>query len=79
MGKKDSKKKSADKKARVAEKTARKTSKKEKKSSGKKGPDVDENDMDLDSVLEEYARQVFIPSFRPRRARREREKVLNGE
>ena len=77
MGKKDSKKKSADKKARVAEKTARKTSKKEKRSSNKKGPDVDEDDMDLDSVLEEYARQVSIPILH--KGERKREGILNSE
>ncbi|KAG0641004.1 hypothetical protein HOY80DRAFT_883886 [Tuber brumale] len=60
MGKKDSKKKSADKKARVAEKTARKTSKKEKKSDNKRVTDPDDDDVDLDSVLEEYARQQAL-------------------
>ncbi|CAZ81928.1 unnamed protein product [Tuber melanosporum] len=60
MGKKDSKKKSADKKARVAEKTARKTSKKEKKSGNKRVADVDDDDVDLDSVLEEYTRQQAL-------------------
>ncbi|PWW75890.1 galactose oxidase [Tuber magnatum] len=60
MGKKDSKKKSAEKKARVAEKTARKTSKKEKKSSNKEVADVDDGEVDLDSVLEEYARQQAL-------------------
>ncbi|KAL7269379.1 Kelch repeat-containing protein 3 [Rhizina undulata] len=63
MGKKDKSKKSADKKTRVAEKTAKKTAQKEKKL-GKKGPkgalEDDEEDVDLDQVLEEYARQQAL-------------------
>lgn len=57
-GKKDKKK--VDKKTRVAEKTARKTAQKEKKSTkkGKNQLDDEPEDVDLDQVLEEYARQV---------------------
>lgn len=58
VGKKDKKK--VDKKTRVAEKTARKTAQKEKKSTkkGKNQLDDEPEDVDLDQVLEEYARQV---------------------
>lgn len=61
MGKKD-KKKSADRKARVAEKTTRKQASKEKKASrkGTNGEDVDPDDVDIDTVLAEYARQVWF-------------------
>lgn len=54
-------KKKVDKKARVAEKTARKTAQKEKKPAkkGKNQLDEEPEDVDLDQVLEEYARQVL--------------------
>lgn len=63
-GKKDKKK--VDKKIRVAEKTARKTAQKEKKplKKGKNQLDEEPEDVDLDQVLEEYARQV-LPSPPP--------------
>lgn len=56
---KDKKAKKADKKAKVAQKQEKKAAKKEKKQS-KKGNREDESDVediDLDAVLEEYARQ----------------------
>lgn len=63
MAKKDKKSKQADKRLRVAEKTARKSSQKEKKAA-KKGPKdnilLDTDDQDIDAVLEEYARKVFL-------------------
>ncbi|KAF8470745.1 hypothetical protein BDZ91DRAFT_761143 [Kalaharituber pfeilii] len=59
MGKKD-KKKSADKKARVAEKAQKKAAAKEKKSTKKNANDVDPDDVDIDTVLAEYARQQAL-------------------
>jgi hypothetical protein len=67
---KDKKAKQAQKKARVAEKTNKKAAQKEKKGKTKgrrPGDDSDVDDIDLDAVLEEYARQVslaFCPSTR---------------
>ena len=60
MGKKD-KKKNPDRKTRVAEKTSRKLASKEKKASkkGASGEGVDPDDVDIDTVLAEYARQVL--------------------
>lgn len=61
MGKKE-KKKNPDRKARVAEKTTRKLASKEKKAvrKGVNGEDVDPDDVDIDTVLAEYARQVTL-------------------
>ncbi|KAF8425294.1 hypothetical protein EV426DRAFT_561727 [Tirmania nivea] len=61
MGKKD-KKKNPDRKARVAEKTSRKLASKEKKTSkkGANGEEVDPDDVDIDTVLAEYARQQAL-------------------
>ena len=63
MAKKDKKK--ADRKERIAEKTSRKSAAKEKKvtKKGSAGVEVDPDDMDIDKVLAEYARQVrTLPS-----------------
>ncbi|KAH0551055.1 hypothetical protein GP486_007593 [Trichoglossum hirsutum] len=57
---KDKKAKQAEKKARVAEKANRKAAQKEKKGKAKgrrPGDESDAEDIDLDAVLEEYARQ----------------------
>ena len=62
MGK-DKKAKQAEKKARVAEKTNKKAAQKEKKGKTKgrhAGDESDAEDIDLDAVLEEYARQVSL-------------------
>src|SRR5438876_12105364 len=62
---KDKKAKQAEKKARVAEKTHKKAAQKEKKGKTKgRRPDDDSDaeDIDLDAVLEEYARQVSLVS-----------------
>lgn len=58
MAKKDKKSKDAEKKARVAAKQSKKTTQKEKKVKSKGADDSDAEDVDLESVLEEYAKQV---------------------
>ena len=58
MVKKDKKTKDADKKARVAAKQSKKSAQKEKKVKSKEADDSDAEDVDLESVLEEYAKQV---------------------
>ena len=58
MPKKDKKSKDAEKKARVAAKQSKKTAQKEKKVKSKGADDSDAEDVDLESVLEEYAKQV---------------------
>ena len=68
MTKKDKKSKEADKKARVAAKAAKqskKTAQKEKKVKSKGADDSDAEDLDLESVLEEYAKQVDSFPARP--------------
>ena len=60
MAKKDKKSKTAEQKARVAAKQTKKAAQKEKKtkSKGHEGDDSDAEDVDLDAVLAEYAKQV---------------------
>lgn len=58
MGQKDKKAKAAEQKARVAAKQNKKASKKEKKGKSKGVLDSDAEDEDLESVLEQYAKQV---------------------
>ena len=58
MGKKDKKSKTVEQKARVAAKQTKKASQKEKKVKLKGTDDSDAEDIDLESVLEEYAKQV---------------------
>lgn len=59
MAKKDKKAKEAEKKARNAQKQDKKASKKEKKQKvrGKTDEDSDAEDVDIDAILEEYARK----------------------
>ncbi|MCJ1309016.1 hypothetical protein MMC25_002671 [Agyrium rufum] len=57
MAKKDKKSKTAEQKARVAAKQSKKASQKEKKVKAKGNDDSDAEDVDLESVLEEYAKQ----------------------
>lgn len=57
MGKKD-KKKTSDRKVRIAEKTSKKITLKEKKASRKGNEEADPDDVDIDTVLAEYARKV---------------------
>ena len=61
MGKKDKKSKTPEQKARVAAKQRQKATQKEKKAKSKGGDDSDAEDVDLESVLEEYAKQVGRP------------------
>lgn len=63
MAKKDKKSKDAEKKARVAAKQSKKTAQKEKKVRSKGADDSDAEDIDLESVLEEYAKQVSNSRF----------------
>ena len=58
MAKKDKKSKDAEKKARVAAKQSKKTAQKVKKVKSKGANDSEAEDVDLESVLEEYAKQV---------------------
>lgn len=58
MAKKEKKSKDAEKKARVAAKQSKKTAQKEKKVKSKGADESDAEDVDLESVLEEYAKQV---------------------
>ena len=63
MGKKDKKSKTAEQKARVAAKQSKKATQKEKKAKSKYADDSDAEDVDLESVLEEYARNVGHAGF----------------
>ena len=58
MAKKDKKSKAAEQKARVAAKQTKKAAQKEKKGRSKGGEESDAEDVDLESMLEEYARKV---------------------
>ena len=58
MGKKDKKSKTAEQKARVAAKQIKKAAQKDKKVKSKGPDDSDAEDVDLESVLEEYAKKV---------------------
>ena len=63
MGKKDKKSKTAEQKARVAAKQNKKALQKEKKAKSKHADDSDAEDVDLESVLEEFARNVGQADF----------------
>lgn len=59
MAKKDTKAKAAEKKAAKASRQAKKTDKKEKKTKAKsKGDNGSDEDVDLEAVLADYAKQV---------------------
>ncbi len=58
MGKKDKKSKTTEQKARVAAKQTKKAAQKDKKVKSKGQEDSDAEDVDLESVLEEYAKKV---------------------
>ncbi|MCJ1395440.1 hypothetical protein MMC18_008326 [Xylographa bjoerkii] len=60
MVKKDKKSKTAEQKARVASKQSKKAAHKEKKGKSKGNDDSDADDVDLESVLEEYAKQQTL-------------------
>ena len=63
MGKKEKRSKTAEQKARVAAKQSKKASQKEKKAKSKHADDSDAEDVNLESVLEEYARNVGQADF----------------
>ncbi len=58
MAKKEKKSKTAEQKARVAAKQNKKATQNEKKVKSKGADDSDAEDVDLESVLEEYAKKV---------------------
>jgi hypothetical protein len=62
MGKKEKKSKTADQKARVAARQSKRTAQKDKKAKTKGADDSDGEDVDLESVLEDYAKQVCCAS-----------------
>lgn len=59
---KDKKSKAVEKKARVAAKQNKKATQKEKKAKSRGTDDSDADDVDLESVLEEYAKKVAVLS-----------------
>ena len=61
MAKKEKKSKTAEQKARVAAKQSKKATQKEKKQKSKGNDNSDADDVDLESVLEEYAKRVSKP------------------
>ena len=63
MGRNDKKSKTAEQKARVAAKQTKKAAQKDKKAKSKGPEDSDAEDVDLESVLEEYAKKVKILLF----------------
>ena len=63
MGKKDKRSKTAEQKARVAAKQTKKAAQREKKGKSKNTDDSDAEDVDLESVLEEYAKKVGQAAF----------------
>jgi hypothetical protein len=68
MVKKDKKSKMVEQKARVAAKQSKKTAQKEKRTKSKgNNDDSDMEDVDIESVLEEYAKQVCIYWWTARR------------
>ena len=58
MGKKDKKSKTAEQKARITAKQIKKATQKEKKARSKGSEDSDAEDVDLEAVLEEFAKKV---------------------
>ena len=57
---KDKKSKTAEKKARITAKQNKKTTQKEKKAKARGTDDSDAEDIDLESVLAEFAKKVVI-------------------
>lgn len=66
MGKKEKKSKTAEQKARVAAKQSKKAAQKDKKIKAKGVDDSDGEDVDLESVLEEYAKKVRFSHYSER-------------
>jgi uncharacterized protein (DUF3084 family) len=63
MGKKEKKSKTAEQKARVAARQNKRATQKDKKLKSKAADDSDGEDVDLESVLEDYAKQVCCMGF----------------
>lgn len=63
MGKKEKKSKSAEQKARVAARQSKRAAQKEKKVKAKGGDDSDREEVDLETVLEDYAKQVCLTDY----------------
>ncbi len=61
MVKKEKKSKTAEQKARIAAKQNKKVAQKEKKGKSKGIEDSDADEVDLESVLEDYAKKVCYP------------------
>ena len=58
MGKKEKKSKTAEQKARVAARQSKRAAQKDKKVKSKGADDSDGEDIDLETVLEDYAKKV---------------------
>ena len=63
MGKKEKKSKTAEQKARVAARQSKRAAQKDKKVKAKGGDDSDKEDIDLETVLEDYAKQVCLMDY----------------
>lgn len=66
MGKKEKKSKTAEQKARVAAKQSKKAAQKDKKIKSKGVDNSDGEDVDLESVLKDYAQKVRSPHYNER-------------
>lgn len=60
MGKKEKKSRTVEQKARVAARQSKRAAQKDKKVKAKGGDDSDKEDIDLETVLEDYAKQVCL-------------------
>lgn len=58
MGRKEKKSKTVEQKARVTARQSKRAAQKDKKVKAKGGDDSDKEDIDLETVLEDYAKQV---------------------
>ena len=63
MGKKDKKSKTPEQKARVAARQSKKAVQKDKKIKAKGGDDSDKEEIDLETVLEDYAKKVCLMDY----------------
>lgn len=63
MGKKEKKSKTAEQKARVAARQTKRAAQKDKKVKAKGGDDSDQEEIDLETVLEDYAKQVCLLDY----------------
>lgn len=63
MGKKEKKFKTTEQKARVAARQSKKVAQRDKKSKTKGTDDSDKEDIDLETVLEDYAKKVSLADY----------------